>query len=1619
MLQISALLSSSKMLHLRYRSRGMRGIIIEDAVENNLDHVSLRIPHYQLVVVSGVSGSGKTSLVYDVIYAEGRRLFQENFEKTRNTGLKLSAPKVARIEGLFPVISIGQMSIHRSHRSTVGTLTGLNDFLRLLLARLGKTDRQDVQISRSLFSFNLAEGCCPACKGLGVQDHIDPELLIGEPSRTIREGAFVLTTPNNYIVYSQVTMQVLDQVCRAEGFSVDIPWNQLSEAQQNVVLYGSGKIKVLFGKHPLESRLKWSGITAKPREEDYYKGIVPVMEEILKRDRNDNILRFARTQSCEVCQGTRLNDNARSVELWGKSIADFYAMNIQELHDFFIELEPEGQERELCNMVKEALLKRTTLLCKLGCGHLALNRDSVGLSGGEGQRIRLSNQVSGGLRNVVYILDEPSIGLHPSEQGDLLEVLRSLVDAGNSVILVDHDEQSIRAADWIIDIGPGAASDGGRILFNGPANDFFNHPQPLSLTRQYLERDWDVSLAENRNTPDFFTIDHACLHNLKDISPRLLINAFNVITGVSGSGKTSLVQFLIRSTLKPQAGSKETFRKIIHLDASPIGRTPNSNPATYTGISDHVRDLFAALPESKRRGYKKGQFSFVVKGGRCESCGGAGVQEIGMHFMGKVTVPCEACNGKRFTDDTLEIRYNGKNIADILELSLAEAHLFFQDQSRISRITGLLLELGLGYLRLGQTSSTLSGGEAQRVKLAYELSRTTATRTLYILDEPTTGLHMKDVEVLLQALRKLVSRENTLVCIEHDPQFILQADWVIDLGPGSGSAGGQLVTEGCLSEVLEHPSSITADFLRKSRKKTPLKTDRQENGVSESREKPIQFSQITTHNLRIPEVAFKENAITALTGVSGSGKSSLVYSTVFAESQHRFFEHLTFYQRQHAPKSGYPVFEQAEGLMPAVSLLKKNPVKNPRSMVATYTGLYDIYRVMYSRLSKSAIIRNRPLSTAFSFNAEEGACPHCRGLGSLTVCNPDILVTHPEKSLLQGAMDGTKTGKFYGDQHGQYVATLKAVGKDYGFDYGLPYRQLGEEARTVAMYGSGSRVFEVEWEYKRGNHTGIHRLTTPWKGFTGLVGEEYLRKHQDARSEALLPLMQQVSCSVCRGYRLKPEFLSFTLDGMHIGEFTSLTVEAAVAWFNHQFIPLFSHELERSSAGVIREAACAILDALEMAGLGYLSADRTTGSISGGEFQRLQLAGLMKAPLTGIAYILDEPSFGLHPKDILRIRDLITKLKHMGNTIILVDHDRDILRDADHVLELGPGAGSKGGRIVYSGSGQHYQMPDCGIAPFRQPAEKPTHLIEITGACANNLQDIDIRIPLGLMTSITGVSGSGKTSILEHVLLSSIRAGHPVKCSKMSGIDAIRRTIFVEQSVPQSTSDSGVGEKIGVINLIARVFANSPEAKLAKRKPLHFLKGAKESRCPVCEGSGFLQISMDFTTDIQSVCESCGGSGFRDEALRFTVGGYSVFEVLQFDFDALEKFLRPHLTEPEWKTIGTVFGLIRKTGLSHLSAGRLLKTLSGGEMQRLKLVMALRDLEGPDNLILLDEPTGGLHPLDIRSLILLFHEILAEGNTLVCVTHEPLVISASAKILELGPGGGSRGGRIIQSLEQS
>jgi excinuclease ABC subunit A len=681
-------------------------IRIKNASENNLKSVSVDIPRNKLVVVTGVSGSGKSSLVFDVLYREAENQYLGSFSSHALQFLgKRKWPDVEKIEGLSPAISVGQKSTQNNPRSTVGTMTEMYDYLRLLFARLGKADLNypGLVIDRSLFSFNTMKGACPVCKGLGVEDRLDPELLVADATKSIRDRALVITAPNGYIIYSQVTMDVLDQVCRSEGFSVDIPWKDLTREQKDIILFGSNKIEIPFGKHTLESRMRWSGITAKPREMGYYKGIIPIMETILKRERNKNILRFVRTYNCSACKGTRLNDKALSVKIFGNNIAELAGLQLDELIEVLGKMDFQGNERAIAMPILEQIINRIGVLEQLGLSYLSLARESGSLSGGESQRLRLANQVTTGLQNILYLFDEPSIGLHPRDTQKLLKIFEGLRDKGNSVLVVEHEEQIIRHADWLIDIGPDAGIHGGKVLLNMPVSGIEHLPEEeirKSHTLSFLMgREKIMNLQTRRTGNGEIIIKGASAHNLKNIDVTFKLNALNVITGVSGAGKSSLAEDILGKFLKRiQNGEGNQpidctsitgysgIKKVIDIDASPIGRTPRSNPATYTGMFDHIRDLYANQPLSKLRGYDKSRFSFNTAGGRCEDCQGAGYQEIGMHFMGNVEILCEKCEGKRFDDETLEVTYKKKNIFDVLDMYISEAREFFNEQPGNQRL---------------------------------------------------------------------------------------------------------------------------------------------------------------------------------------------------------------------------------------------------------------------------------------------------------------------------------------------------------------------------------------------------------------------------------------------------------------------------------------------------------------------------------------------------------------------------------------------------------------------------------------------------------------------------------------------------------------------------------------------------------------------------------------------------------------------------------------------------------------------------------------------------------------------------------------------------------------------
>lgn len=933
-------------------------IYIKGACEHNLKNIDLEIPRDKMVVITGLSGSGKSSLAFDTIYAEGQRRYVESLSSYARQFLGLmEKPAVEYIDGLSPAISIDQKTTTRNPRSTVGTVTEIHDYLRLLYARIGQphcpkcgkpitqqtvdqmvdavmaleegtriqilapvvrgrkgeytkliqdakksgyvriridgevmdindeikldkkrkhtieivvdrlivrpgiqkrlTDSIETSLNLSggllvvdvigkeemlfsqnfacvdcgisieelaprMFSFNNPYGACPTCMGLGTLNKIDPDLVIQDKSKSIVEGA-ISAAGWNFASEDAYSRMYLDALARHYNFSVDTPVEQLPDKILDIILYGTKgeKIKIEYHKD-YGSGFYYSA----------FEGIINSMERRYRETKSESqkayYESFMSDTPCPECGGKRLKKESLAVTVGGKNIYEVSAMSISECLRFFNELELSSRDQMIAHQILKEIKARLGFLVDVGLDYLTLHRAAGTLSGGEAQRIRLATQIGSGLTGVLYILDEPSIGLHQRDNERLIATLKRLRDLGNTLIVVEHDEDTMYAADYIVDMGPGAGEHGGYVIAQGTVEEIKANPQ--SITGQYLSgaKKIEVPAERRKSNGKILRILGAKENNLKDIDVDIPLGVFTCVTGVSGSGKSSLINEILYKKLanklnkaKTRAGlhrdilGLEHLDKVINIDQSPIGRTPRSNPATYTGVFDLIRELYANTTDAKMRGYTAGRFSFNVRGGRCEACTGDGIIKIEMHFLPDIYVPCEVCKGKRYNRETLEVKYKGKNIADVLDMTVEEALSFFENIPSIQKKLQTLYDVGLGYIRLGQQATTLSGGEAQRVKLATELSKRSTGRTMYILDEPTTGLHMADVHKLIEVLQRLVDGGNSVVVIEHNLDVIKTADYIIDLGPEGGSRGGQIVATGTPEEVAMVEGSYTAKFLKK------------------------------------------------------------------------------------------------------------------------------------------------------------------------------------------------------------------------------------------------------------------------------------------------------------------------------------------------------------------------------------------------------------------------------------------------------------------------------------------------------------------------------------------------------------------------------------------------------------------------------------------------------------------------------------------------------------------------------------------------------------------------------------------------------------------------------------
>lgn len=1518
------------------------------------------------------------------------------------------------------------------------------------------------EIEPRLFSFNNPVGACEKCDGLGQTYQFLPERILQDETKSVLDGAFACINEKGTVPYSQYGVQEFQLLADFYGFDAQTPWKKLSKKQQNIFLNGSGETKIKF---TLE-RLK-DGKTLITQENRPIRGVMQVLERVFHFTKSKALHKYMLIQACPECDGKRLKKTSLHIKFQKIDIGEMSRMTILQLCLLFQKATLPTEQQEIGRDLLKEIKLRLSFLQNVGLEYLTLERPMRTLSGGEAQRIRLARQVGSGLTGVLYVLDEPSIGLHPRDNKRLLETLKNLKEIGNTVFVIEHDEDTLLAADHLVDIGPGAGRMGGRVLVNGTLKQLLEEEE--SLTGQYLSGKKIIAVPEQRRSfKQTITLKGATLHNLKNIDCTIPLGVFVGVTGVSGSGKSTLIHLLLRQAILRHFGNNidpigsyegivglEHIDKLIEIDQSPIGRTPRSNPATYTGVFDEIRKLFSSLPESKARGYKDGRFSFNVKGGRCETCQGGGYITVDMHFLPNVEVPCAECDTKRFNEETLEIRYKGKNIYDVLEMTIQEASDFFQHIPKIQQSLKTLLDVGLSYLQLGQKSTTLSGGEAQRIKLAYELQKKSTGKTFYLLDEPTTGLHFDDIQKLLRCLNQLVEQGNTVLVIEHNLDVIKVADYLIDLGPEGGDGGGKIIFKGTPEEMVlvkeSHTAKALLPYLQKRKSLVPLKPLATKKSASTLDTRHfLEVHGARKNNLKYVHLKIPKQKITVFSGVSGSGKTSLAFDTIFAEGQSRFVESLSTYARRFLGRLDKAEVDSISGLQPAIAIDQRSCSRNPRSTVATLTELYDYFRILYAQLGIPYCPKcNVPLiahSPQYIYKVLQEQFPdqkayilhplYEKGKKHLLVSNPKkffefvdnfkaegyqrILVNQSKEYLLQELP--TSFGKV--DQIDLVLdrIQIKPTSRSRIVDslemgYRVGHNQLKVQVETQQLHfhlfpNCTACGFQIPEKI-----TPKHFSFNSWQGgCTTCQGIGFFLKGGKEKEEddESFSAHEKRICPTCNGERLSEIPRHIRISNMNISQLCHKN-PADLSFF---FQKLELTPEQKPIAKPLLEEIEARLQFLNHVGLDYLNLSRTGDTLSGGEAQRIRLATQMGNKLTGVLYVMDEPTIGLHPRDIHRLQKTIEDIRDLGNTVILVEHDDSVLRNADYIVDMGPFAGSEGGRIIAMNTPEELQENEdsltgqylSGKKKIQLPTSKrkPGPPIEISGAKTNNLKNLSVEIPSQQFVAITGVSGSGKSSLIMQTLVPLLQQNG--KKTSLSARLKLPKTIQAFQVIDQSpigrTPKSTPATFSRVMDELRNFFALLPESKVRGYTKARFSFNHRSGRCSPCEGMGQKKIEMHFLSDVYVPCEFCKGQRYNPNTLEVRYKGFSIADILAQTVDQLVELFANHPKMMKHLSI------LQQVGLGYLTLGQSSTTLSGGEAQRLKLAKELTGRSRP-TLYILDEPTVGLHPYDIQKLLNILNALAEQGHTVLVIEHNLEVIRLADHIIDIGPEGGENGGEIL------
>ncbi len=1910
-----------------------QGLIrIRGARQHNLKNLDLDIRTGELTVVTGPSGSGKSSLVFDTLYAEGQRRYVETFSAYARQFLdRMDKPAVDKVEGVPPAIAIDQTNPVRSSRSTVGTMTELNDHLKLLFARLGQLFDKDtaqpvrhdspetiyaelqrcaakagdprmyltfpvelpsnttaeqveqwlsasgftkVQAERevatptgprkvldvvadrfrlanaekarvveaievalkrgsgrlnvyvesdagsdmwrfstglhcpdsdqrytdpipSMFSFNSAVGACQACRGFGRVIGVDYGLVIPNDKLTLRAGAIkTIQTPA-----WQECQDDLMRHAEAAGIPRDTPWAKLTDAQKDWVIKGSPNWNGKWNQ-------QWYGIARffEYLESKAYKMHIRVL-----------LSKYRSYTECPSCSGARLKTEsllwrigtkeeadavlepakrfmptgvkwtrAQLEALPGLSLHDMMLMPLERLRRFFALVseranvgeassgagpdssccggtqksspgpapeeamgdneplqrlgaergvgddvwreatseepaprsapsrpttEAESAEHKALALLLEEITTRLKYLCDVGIGYLTLDRQSRTLSGGEVQRINLTTALGTSLVNTLFVLDEPSIGLHPRDMNRITQAMQRLRDAGNTLVVVEHDPAVMFAADRMIDMGPGPGERGGQIVFDGTTDAL---RRADTLTGAYLGGRKQVGLGFKRMVTDStprLILEGAREHNLQNISVDFPLQRLVTVTGVSGSGKSTLIQDVLapalmrhfgKATESPGAHERllgaDHLSDVVFVDQSPIGKTARSNPVSYVGAWDAIREIFATTPEARQRGYTAAKFSFNSGDGRCPTCGGSGFEHVEMQFLSDVYLRCPDCDGKRYRPEILEIKIERQaiggqprllNVADILELTVSEAAALFAQDREVIRALQPIVDVGLEYVRLGQPVPTLSGGEAQRLKLAGFLAEAAKTAsnsrqslarkgTLFLFDEPTTGLHFDDIAKLMRALRKLLEAGHSLIVIEHNLDVIRASDWLIDLGPEGGEGGGLVVAEGTPEDVRLHPTSHTGAALRDyaesmgevlavNEARAPLLSFPKKWKSMDPRVKPeddkkvdaIQIVNAKEHNLKNLSVNIPRGQFNVITGVSGSGKSTLAFDILFNEGQRRYLESLNAYARSIVQPAGRPEVDAVYGIPPTVAIEQRLSRGGRKSTVGTTTEVWHFLRLLYVKLGiQHCVHDDTPVQPQTPDSIAAQLMTRFKGqhiglLAPLVVNRKGVYTELADWARPRGYTHLRVDGEFLPttgfpriDRFKEHTIELPVASLDV-----LPAQEtaLRQALRTALEHGKGvvhvlshldglqdameqgastarigqHRVFSTlracpacatsyaeldprlfSYNSKHGwcpdcVGTGVKLTKEQRKAFDDSVRDDKDKGREQTFAEPEVEDVTDTVCPGCEGTRLNATARAVKLHGAghqawRITDIARLSVTDVRRWVE-------ALQLSGREADIARDLIPEIksrLEFLEEVGLGYLTLDRGAPTLSGGEAQRIRLAAQLGSNLQGVCYVLDEPTIGLHARDNQILLNALHKLGDKGNTLVVVEHDEDTIRRADHIIDIGPSAGKRGGRLIAEGTADdisaaadsqtgryllhamkhplqprrfvaepvvpgHSRLDRESVDPRVKPEDDSgvtaaqntaLHWLTLNGAMLHNLQDVDVEVPLKRLVAITGVSGSGKSTLARDVLLTNVQAlvqqrstaagrsaqdkGQRVPltgCSDVQGFEAIDRVLEVDQTPIGKTPRSCPATYIGFWDTIRKLFAETLEAKARGYGPGRFSFNTGEGRCPSCEGQGMRTIEMSFLPDVKVPCETCHGARFNPETLAVSWRGKSIGDVLQMEVDEAVEFFA------SMPSIAHPLQLLKDVGLGYLTLGQPSPTLSGGEAQRIKLVTEL------------------------------------------------------------------------------